>query len=673
MRTNVLIIALILLVCSAGELIADRSVGSILLTANPDSIPADGKSVCTITAQVRDRQNNVVPNGTEVRFSTSLGIIEEAVITSAGAARAKLISGTTKGTAIITATWVDGQATTQMQVVFGGSTAPVAKGPGYISIKSDDYLAYSIDHKTMEAIGHVKIRYRSLDIEAYDVQIDLNKHKITARGNNHDLVKIHTNTGVIEGNMFFCVLGEKGILLSVDSGKSLQIDLSKGSPIVSAEKPVYFPEDFHFVDLSDSGTLIKAKEAIVFLDDKIQFTQAAVYVDAKRMFCLPYYIFPLNPGGLDGEQSISASTNGGISVNLPFYFGLTPESSAAVLVQHGVQAGWGLYGQTPGWSLGLREKYTTQNAQGTFELSQVTTPSDWGAHFTHSQQLDPDTHTYLFLDYPAHKDFFGNFSIDRRFTGWNAGLNLYGSMLSLGGDSMSADLYMQTQPKPIGKSPLRYTVSTKLVYTQSTAVPTDTTVTPTPIIGAPPAPPVPAVTSTMGGFQPSVQTNLYTLPYTLTKTLSFSPSVALGYLWGGEFAPTGMSTLGTASFDWKISKASGVSFGYRYAERASIYTAASVGTQSVTANWHYFSNKWQASLYGVKGLDYSSMNLFGNVSYKIDPLWRIGMRATLNEYGLLSYNDVEAEIGRMISGKELMFLWSKSQHRVLFQFGGGSF
>ena len=48
-------------------------IGSILLTANPASIPADGTSSSAITATLRDTSNVPMPIGTDVVFTTTLG------------------------------------------------------------------------------------------------------------------------------------------------------------------------------------------------------------------------------------------------------------------------------------------------------------------------------------------------------------------------------------------------------------------------------------------------------------------------------------------------------------------------------------------------------------------------------------------------------------------------
>jgi len=79
---------------------------TVAVTANPTSIPADGSSISTITATVKDQYGKNVADTTVVTFTTSLGSLgsQEVIKTTAnGVATATLTSGTLAGTATITA------------------------------------------------------------------------------------------------------------------------------------------------------------------------------------------------------------------------------------------------------------------------------------------------------------------------------------------------------------------------------------------------------------------------------------------------------------------------------------------------------------------------------------------------------------------------------------------
>ncbi|MBI2566443.1 MAG: hypothetical protein HYV63_05360 [Candidatus Schekmanbacteria bacterium] len=78
-------------------------IGSILVTANPSRLPADGVSTSAIWAQVDDTAGQPMTDGVTVLFSTSLGAITSSATTADGVATAVLTAGTTAGNVVVTA------------------------------------------------------------------------------------------------------------------------------------------------------------------------------------------------------------------------------------------------------------------------------------------------------------------------------------------------------------------------------------------------------------------------------------------------------------------------------------------------------------------------------------------------------------------------------------------
>ena len=167
----------------------------------------------------------------------------------------------------------------------------------------------------------------------------------------------------------------------------------------------------------------------------------------------------------------------------------------------------------------------------------------------------------------------------------------------------------------------------------------------------------------------------------LGQNLSLRSSVGLGYVWS-DVASSGLSTLAAAMLDWKPSRYSSLEVSYRFADRAGIRgsgvqtrsVSSHPGKQTLSANLRLGDGqKWRASIYTIKGLDYPSTNLFGDLSYRLARQWRVGLRSTANYYGGLSYNDFEISLGRTIGSRELIAVWSKSQKRVMFELGSSGF
>ena len=103
---------------------------SIVLTADPTSIAADGSSYSIITGVFKDADGNPVPEGTSLTFTTTLGTFANGFQTytlltydATGTVAIFLHSGTTAGTATVNATL--GSATEQTSVTFWDSGAAV--------------------------------------------------------------------------------------------------------------------------------------------------------------------------------------------------------------------------------------------------------------------------------------------------------------------------------------------------------------------------------------------------------------------------------------------------------------------------------------------------------------------------------------------------------------------
>ncbi|KPL24320.1 MAG: hypothetical protein AMJ93_02645, partial [Anaerolineae bacterium SM23_84] len=97
--------------------IVPGTVATLTLTATPGSIPVGG-STSTLRATVRDAHGNPAPNGTPVRFTTTMGGFpvaqEEMGYTTDGVATLSLTSGPTAGIATVTASLDSVTATRQV-------------------------------------------------------------------------------------------------------------------------------------------------------------------------------------------------------------------------------------------------------------------------------------------------------------------------------------------------------------------------------------------------------------------------------------------------------------------------------------------------------------------------------------------------------------------------------
>lgn len=101
---------------------------SVVVMAGRESALADGQTAVTITAEVRGQNGGLAPDGTEVAFSTTLGVLSSATATTCGGLASVVLVSAQPGTAVVTASC--GEAFSSLEVgfydpviVFQGGTA----------------------------------------------------------------------------------------------------------------------------------------------------------------------------------------------------------------------------------------------------------------------------------------------------------------------------------------------------------------------------------------------------------------------------------------------------------------------------------------------------------------------------------------------------------------------
>ncbi len=110
---------------------------SIFLTANPPEIPADGISTSTIEAFVTE-DKGIVPDGTDVAFTTTLGTITPNAQTVSGRATATLTAGVKEETATVTAIVRSTSQTTDVTIGIPVSNITLTVNPTEFEVETAD-------------------------------------------------------------------------------------------------------------------------------------------------------------------------------------------------------------------------------------------------------------------------------------------------------------------------------------------------------------------------------------------------------------------------------------------------------------------------------------------------------------------------------------------------------
>ena len=633
---------LILLVFLQSALCAGDFTYSILLTANPESIVADGKSIATISAEVRNPDGNLMPDGTLVNFSASAGAVDSAVQTVAGVARAKLRSSSMSGIAIVTATLATGGAVAQIRVDFVPQGSEF-QGESYLMLNSSGYLAYHSERQIVEALDGVRIYHRGLIIEAESAQIDLVSGIVRARYKvGGEPVTITRGGKVIRASQLYYSLSDmEGELITATDGKVERLALHgrvlSTSPIDSHNQS----KKFDFAQIEEGGVVVMARGMTIKPGEEMHLRQARVYMEDKKVLSLPLHVLPLRPGG---SHQLISFTSAGVRLNVPIYYALTPNSTGAFRLRHQRQSGWGSFGNQPGWSLDLDQEYSSASTRGGIGIDRIV-GGEWGVHWNHEQEINSATRMYTYFDSPTHRDLFGSMSMTHSFENSTLGMNLYGSMIKDGADQLNSNVYLQSRPKPILGKYANYSLSARTAYSKSGI-------------------------SEGNNIGYGLQAQLLGNTIALSRKTNLRTSYTVGQDWGGSGA--GLTTYVNAGINQRIGASSNFGLTYNYSRDPGIISTLGRHTLG-TLGFFAGSSPWRTSFFSTIGLDSDLFSGFGDLYYQVDPNLRLGVIGTYQKFGAADYGDVEFAVGKKIMNQEFTLIYSLDRNALRMQMSGFSF
>lgn len=663
----------------------------ITLAAAPDVIYADGKSSTVVTATVQDSGGHPAPNGTSVRFTTTLGtLIPDTATTTSGVARVSLTSASTSGTARVTAAafgaGLQGTSANGAAVEFTADRESLFDSDArWIRVECPQYLIYSADAHMIEAHGKNRsahMSYRSLDITADAMQIDLQTQSVLARNavlqrGRHTLRVAEVRYDLLSGSGF-AVLADSAEAVTV-TGATLEADQQ---PVDPNQLPVLF-DPYRFTDLSASRVVVAARAITADPSSQVQFRHATIYGDGRKLLSVLYHVMPVNTNQIFGQQLVGVGSSG-IFVNVPFYYNVTTHSRGTIYLRNSAVSGanlgnnltsgvtfFGSQSARRGMALDLEQSYDMgRSGSGQLLVSGITR-SEWGAQWNHTQRLDDKTSSYFLIDYPEHRSLYASSNVSRQFNGFSLNVAASGSRDPGNGgysaSSMTFNTYLQTNPKPLGHSGVNYT--TDLGFQRGTLTEssphTGQIVTP--------------VATT------SADIRLFTAPLRLDKRTQLTDAVSIGQAFGGahnSFAPTISANLGlTRSFRKSDTLSLNYTFSYdpllaQLGNSASGLNPLQALLQSttqhrLTATYSAaLSSRLAMSFSGSYGLPLNDRGMFATTTYRINQDWGIGLAGSFERYLTDSYQDVEYSVSRRILGHDLTFYYSTRTKKINFDFAG---
>ena len=420
---------------------------SITLAAAPDVIYADGRSSTVITATVQDGGGHAAPDGTSVRFTTTLGILTpDTVSTTAGVARVSLTSVSTAGTAQVTAaafgSGLQGTSANAASVEFTADRESLFdKDARWIRIDCPQYLIYSADAHIIEAQGKGRsahLDYKALDITADALQVDLETQTVLAR--NAVLQRGRHTLRVSE--IRYDLLNGSGTGVLADTAEAVTVTglalEAVQQPADAAQLPL-LSDPYRFVDLSASRVVVAARAITADPTSQVQFRRATIYSDGRKLVSMPYHVMPINTDQIFGQQLLGVGSSG-VFVNVPFYYNVTPHSRGTIYLRNSAVSGaslgssissgttfFGNQAARHGMALDLEQSYDVgRSGSGQLLVSGITR-SEWGAQWNHTQRLDDKTSSYFLVDYPEHRSLYAASNVSRQYSGFSLNVSASGS------------------------------------------------------------------------------------------------------------------------------------------------------------------------------------------------------------------------------------------------------
>jgi hypothetical protein len=635
--------------------------GNIRLTTLPTITVADGRSTVTVSAYVRRPSGQFVPDGTQVRFDTNLGSFKDVPIvqTVNGVARIVLQTGTVTGTAKITATALGVGAVTTIDVEFLGDRKLLSSANEYVEIVAPSYLMFSLDQRIVGAAGAnhgARLRYREIEIEADDLQYNIDASEVRAR-------KAHLKMGKIDQEfeeLNLTLTARKG------TGTTTLIPATPVTATVIGGVPWFEPthsrfgvadirpssitpllglsdsSQFKLQDMSESTSMVSAKKAVVFPQKEVQFQKAAIMVGGVTVLRSALFKVSLQSASNIITDQIFSVQNSQININYPVYLTLKPGETSLLRLSTGQQ-----YGRSSGVNHGLSLDYELgwnhgDSFDGGLTLSSMTS-SNWGINAHQFIRFDERTSATAFVDSPQGKSIFGNLSFNKQFSGWGMSANSSTSRTFRGNqfNNQQVSFIVEKDPVKLGSLPFRtsfgFIAGANSTQSQlgsnsqsSLGVHLRTSLIPRKLDGA----------SQLNGFVTMTEQ----MGHNTRKGLAFQANASLSRQFGS-------GAQGLLSYDFYENG----------------FNSGLTGRHQLSFSGGINQGNFSSTISAIRALDVDRFSLFADLGYRLSNAWRLSYGYTLDRFAGSTFVDYTAAIGFRIGMREIGLTYSGQTKRFGIQ------
>jgi hypothetical protein len=626
-----------------------RAAGAIRVTVSPNVLLADGISTAVVSAEVRTTSGRPARDGTEVRFYTTAGTITQVAFTSAGVARATLTASAVPQAANISVSAGLDQAILTVPMV---SKLVEANVGGRVLNLRGEYVAFSEDKRFLQADGQVKVKFRGLEIEANSIQIDLTRDSLKALG------KVNI---VSDGN---ALVGERLWLdLKTFEGYVTAVGVRKwfsGYGLTDLpERPKNTNPDFDLVDLTDSQLVWVSKQANYVMDERVQVQGARAYIGGVKSLRMPFHESNLRAGFGETGQYVGFGSQG-LNLDLPLYVRMTPGSSTAFNVGYGARSSGGIgnFSRQRGLRVDLVQKYGFAGAsEGEAQITDLSSPDRFGFSWNHNQQINRTTRLVSNLQFPQHRDIYGNINL-------TSGLPIGTVQVSLGANkphnrdlAQTMSFAFETKPKPLADGKVSVSAETSFFRRDASEIRIARGIK------------VPTLDQQYQTFGIKARPRSLDLPLGFTLDSSASLRAVSGRTNNG-FGPAIETQVRK-----QLPRNGTLSLGLNYNHLTTVndllpYTGKLNSTLSLS---YPVTNRFKVAAIANAALDADSRNSLLQASYQITPQWRVDFLHTLFRMGQFGESDMQLGISRALGNRELSVYWSGRESKFIVEFGSSRF
>ncbi len=657
-------------VCLAVSAVACAQSGTIQLESYPSMMVADGRSTLTVTAQVRDGAGNIVPDGTQVVFDSSLGSFRDKIVnTSNGYARAILVAGSVAGTSRVRASALRFNAAGEIDIELVSSRDQLSSAQEYIEVVGSETLWYSVQDRIIEATGAnggATLKYLNVEIRADDLQLQVQTYEVRAR---KAVIKIGNWQQEFE-TLYFRLNRKDGFgtaSITVPDDLPPADPLGLGWPTSTpADRPmrshfgiieiknrtVSIPATMpdvrlmRFQPINESVSMISAKKAVAYPRKEVQFHKADVRMANERIMQVPLFRVSVNTATpVITEQWVNVSNNN-FALNYPYYLSLKPGETSLLRMRYGAN-----YGTGTGAGGGTFLDYELNWNRGAFFDGGLVVGGigrdDWGLGLRQTWSNRDSTMLSAQIDFPAHKSMFASANLSRQFTGFSGNVNTYYGQ-SLQGTRFTSD---QTSIV-LEKDPIRTGFIPGKMFFGLTAnqarISSDYASTSQQSVGA--------------------RMRYVGDPIRLGNgMLNFSYQIAQ---LSGHNVSQGLSQMGSANF--AMSPTPGLVLNTTYEFLDDGFTADLLGRHKLMFDAMYNRGNLSFNGFMLKSLDADRLSLNTRLRYKMGSLWRLSYAYYFDQFGTDSFLDQSYIISYRLGYREVGLSYSYRKKRFGIEILGTS-